>query len=260
MLTLGIDLSSQERDTAACVVEWIDGEMARVLRWLDPPIDDTALLSEMPDDRWVAIDAPFGWPTAFIEAVQTWQHSPWPIVAHEAVRFRVTDLVVKKADKENHPLSVSSERLAATARRAAELLTKHHGSSRRRIEKVKGPIIETYPVAALRRWKLITGHYSSYKGNQQHCVKNRKNLVQRLQRAAPWLDLRCHSSRALCQQSDHNLDALVCALVARAAYLDLTPLPNAMLTPAQRPKTVTEGWIHLPEEGSLPRLPLPRLR
>ena len=50
--------------------------------------------------------------------------------------------------------------------------------------------------------------------------------------------------------SDHTIDALLAALVARAIAIGETVAPSAeQLEVARR-----EGWIHVPREGSLARL------
>ncbi|HEV2108843.1 MAG TPA: hypothetical protein VGR16_11315, partial [Thermomicrobiales bacterium] len=55
---------------------------------------------------------------------------------------------------------------------------------------------------------------------------------------------------SLCAQNDHAFDALISALIARAAMLNLTvPIPHEL----QRLAAI-EGWIHIPEPGSLSRL------
>ena len=46
---------------------------------------------------------------------------------------------------------------------------------------------------------------------------------------------------ALCAAHDHCLDALICALVARAAWLGLTAVPPALPGAAH-----SKGWIHVP--------------
>ena len=46
-----------------------------------------------------------------------------------------------------------------------------------------------------------------------------------------------------CRSSNHGFDALVCALVARAAMLGATQLPEC---DEQRDRARTEGWIMLP--------------
>jgi len=58
--------------------------------------------------------------------------------------------------------------------------------------------------------------------------------------AAPWLFLA--DGGAACRVSDHNLDALVSALVALAALRGLTRPPPE----PERLRSAREGWIRLP--------------
>ena len=51
--------------------------------------------------------------------------------------------------------------------------------------------------------------------------------------------------------SDDALDAVLCALIARAAALGLTVPPPDQ----DRERARAEGWIHLPRRGSLGELP-----
>ncbi len=67
---------------------------------------------------------------------------------------------------------------------------------------------------------------------------------------APWLHLSSEHERA-CIDSDDCLDALVCAIVARAAERGLTEKPP----PELKDEAEREGWIHLPEAT----VPLERL-
>ncbi len=55
------------------------------------------------------------------------------------------------------------------------------------------------------------------------------------------------------RRSDHDFDALVCALIGRAAQLGVTAPPQTL---DQRRRAASEGWIHLPESrpGSLAEL------
>ena len=74
-------------------------------------------------------------------------------------------------------------------------------------------------------------------------------LVDDLRTALPDFDWHGHDS--LCRQSDDALDAVVCALMARAAHLRLTTGPPDHLSA----RAATEGWIHLPRDrGSLAQL------
>lgn len=146
MRTLGIDLASQPENTALCVVSWADdGRGAEV----EPPragCDDDALLAEMARADAVGIDAPFGWPAAFVSAVAG---EGWPAgVAVDALRFRETDRFVRSwtgevLGRRLSPLSVSADRIAYCAWRCRSLLARHRGTSR---------VYEVYPAAALAVW------------------------------------------------------------------------------------------------------------
>lgn len=65
----------------------------------------------------------------------------------------------------------------------------------------------------------------------------------------PWLDWPVDAQQA-CEKSDDALDAVVAALVARAAATDQSePIPRKHVAAAKR-----EGWIALPRSGSLASL------
>jgi len=152
MRTLGIDLASQPENTALCVVSWADdGRGVEV----EPPRagwDDEALLAEMARADAVGIDAPFGWPAAFVSAVAV-AGEGWPAgVAVDALRFRETDRFVRSwtgevLGRRLSPLSVSADRIAYCAWRCRSLLARHRGTSR---------VYEVYPAAALAVWGRTT--------------------------------------------------------------------------------------------------------
>jgi hypothetical protein len=102
-----------------------------------------------------------------------------------------------------------------------------------------GVVIEVYPAAALKCWGLP---HRKYKGSPN--VAALDALVGALHRAAPWLEW--NGCDALCRTSDDAFDAVICALVARAAARDNVLLPS----PQELPAAQTEGWIALPS-GSL---------
>jgi len=107
-----------------------------------------------------------------------------------------------------------------------------------------GRIVEVYPAAALRRWGLPASRYKKKKGRATRC-----DLVRQLQRVAGWLQLP-NEIAACCEDDDNGLDALIAALVARAAACGLCDtIPAELLALAQR-----EGWIALPKPRSLQQL------
>ncbi len=246
MRTLGIDLSAQPKNTAAWLLTWRNGR-AVTERVITNGLTDAALLALMDEADRVAIDAPFGWPEAFVVALAEWHaHSRWPGPERERLRFRETDLTVRRAGQ--NALSVSSDKISVTAMRCAHLLYEHARRSGQ-INRLDGFIVEAYPAAALRAWELDC---SGYKGKKPAEVARRKRIVADLVRQAQWLDIPNHA-RELCEASDHQLDALVCALVARAVSCGLTILPKREQLGLAR----SEGWIHVPQAGSLPRIASP---
>ena len=103
-------------------------------------------------------------------------------------------------------------------------------------------VLEAYPAAALMLWGLPRDGYKTD-------VAAREDLLAALESAAPWLSWE-PGARDACVDSDDALDAVLCALIARAAALGLTePPPTEDLRLAR-----TEGWIHLPRKSSLGEL------
>lgn len=74
MRSLGVDLAAADPTTAACLVAW---EVRPSIEHLRPGgVNDDDLLSLARAANVTGIDAPFGWPTAFAEAVVA-QPSGW---------------------------------------------------------------------------------------------------------------------------------------------------------------------------------------
>ncbi len=75
IITLGIDMSSQPKGTAACTVTW---EADRAVTTTPCLGCDDEMLSEMiAKSDAVGIDAPFGWPAEFAVAVGAWTFTSW---------------------------------------------------------------------------------------------------------------------------------------------------------------------------------------
>lgn len=250
-LTVGIDLASQAPSTAVCVLDWSTAP-ARVRTLargkLGPePLEDAVLLrlARQPNVDKVAIDAPFGWPMPFVEALaaDVWPVAPGDLVTRRLLELRATDRFVEEhtaADgrKAKRPLSVSTDKIAMPAMRCAALLAALEVTDR----SGTGLVAEAYPDAALREWHLTRRGDGSYKGTAAGSRDRRREVVAALAAAVAF-----DEHDASCLASDDALDAVVCALIGRAAHLGLTvPPPDAMVSLARR-----EGWIHLPARGSL---------
>jgi Protein of unknown function (DUF429) len=92
VITLGIDMASQPKGTAACAVIWEADRAVAVTPCLGC---DDGILSEMiAKSQAVGIDAPFGWPAEFAVAVGAWSFSSWTTQLRERLCFRKTDRFV----------------------------------------------------------------------------------------------------------------------------------------------------------------------
>lgn len=251
--TLGIDLASQPKNTAACVIEWAPDGQGRVVDAEPGPLDDAALLSLMRGEAVtkIAIDAPLGWPLEFIDAVTAYRDAgEWPVEDASRLTLRETDLVVKRVTGQN-PLSVTSSLIAWPAMRCARILAELAAGSDP-IDRSGGDrIAEVYPAAALRSWSLSPALWSDdpggYKGRDSGAAVRRARLARDLVRAVDGCVVVDHTTREALERSDDELDAFVCALIARAIEVGRTqPIPEDVHTRARQ-----EGWIHLPLDEPL---------
>lgn len=243
MKVLGIDLAAGTKKTYACAVEDQDG---RLVAKLYAGCDDERLIALATGRQKVAIDAPFGWPRAFVEAVgahrrfEAWpaQECGSPAAFRAALSFRATDRLVTHTRR---PLSVSTDKLGVTAMRCALLLDRWATAGETVNRAGTGRFVEVYPAGALVRWGLSG---SGYKGSNTAPLQA---LLAAVCKTLPSLDL-SEADLGLCASVDDAFDALISALVARGSVLGLTdPPPEEMREQAEE-----EGWIHLPLWGSLP--------
>jgi len=191
----------------------------------------------------VGIDAPFGWPDEFVEAVAAHRNrSGWPGSGEDQdlyrfqLSFRATDrrLIERGARR---PLSVSTDLIGVVAMRCAYLLDRLAARGEPVDRAGSGKVIEAYPAPALTAWGLSATGYKSRVG-----AARLPELLSRLEEGIGGIEMSV-VQRELAG-SDHNcLDALVCSLVARAAALGLTQPPD----PGEESDRATrEGWIHVP--------------
>lgn len=231
MRTLGIDLAAADADTAGCVLVWAaDGVRVTAL---EQPLTDAAIVALAGGTDKVGIDAPLGWPTTFVAAVGGYAAGgAWPAgVDPRYLRMRATDRDVH-AQMGIWPLSVSSERIAVVAFRAAALLGRLQPGDPARDG--SGRVAEVYPAAGLRAWGLPA---RGYKRPEQADVR-RAILAGLTERArlvpGAWTER--------CIASADALDALIAALLAGALVRGETrPIPGDLASVAR-----LEGWIHLP--------------
>jgi hypothetical protein len=234
--TLGIDLAAESENTGTCRLRWEPG--AAVVEWVRvgtraEPLDNDALVALIGGADATGIDAPFGWPRRFVAAVAEWSSGrgwdePWDAEARRGLRLRRTDRWLHERQGRT-PLSVSADSIAVCAMRASALLQRVHGDD---VDRVGGPTFEVYPAAALRAWGLPTKGYKK--------SEDVRRQILELVGAGSWLDLGTWAGELV--RTDHALDALISAVVARAARTGRTlPVPAEHATDA-----AIEGWIQVP--------------
>ena len=232
-MTLGIDLAAQPVNTAACFIRW-KKNFAKV----EVPrlgLTDEQLVKLFGRADKVGIDVPFGWPTAFVEAIlSNHRGDKWPSYSTIKLRFRATDLHVHDLTG-RWPLSVSTDLIGVVALRAAPLFEQLCGGIS--IDRTgKGKLVEVYPAAALNRWGFRNW-------NKKESSKLTRTF---LMKTSGWLRVN-HQAKVALEASRDAFDALVASLVARASAKGLCePIPIGCVERAK-----AEGWIAVPREKSV---------
>lgn len=256
MRTVGVDLSSSPKRTAVVAVEWAKGRAT-----VGEPVlglDDDALVGRLANAGWVGIDAPFGWPAEMAASVYGYVTGDgWSGGDKDSFRYRRTDCFVRQrvfdeTGRRLSPLSVSSDRIALTARRTAVLRECAYERSGVRFDRAGGDqVVEVYPAAALLVWGLDRGGYKATRRLDRRDAERfaRETLLAAIEDRAGWLSW-LPGARDVCVDNDDALDAVLAALVARAAAMGLTAAPDVDDIGLAH----SEGWIHLPVGNSLAAL------
>jgi predicted nuclease with RNAse H fold len=234
MRTVGIDLAADPRRTAACTIDW-SGPSITIG---GPPVADDRIVELVTEADRTGVDVPFGWPDSFVEVVGAHQRgAPWPH-DHDGtaeLRLRLTDRWVQQHHR-LVPLSVSADRIGVAAMRWARL---ESTLSARGVEidrsGLGGAVAETYPAGALRLWGLRATGYKRAAGREALA-----ELVDSV--VAQCGSFGTTAGPALAGCSDDQLDAFLCAVLAREVAVGHTTAPvGDQVAVARR-----EGWIHLP--------------
>jgi hypothetical protein len=245
-ITLGIDLAAQDKNTAACRMTWSQdvGTVDKVFGG-DACSDETLLdliVSVVRAGGTVGIDAPFGWPDAFLDQLLEYrEHGRWRELptsgAPSPLCYRATDLYLKLGSnppagfKGIHPLSVSTDRIGVVAMRCARLLS-HLADRGIPRDPLGRQVAEVYPGGALRRWGLAATGY-------KHDAAVRVAL--RTQPPVHAL-VRDPSDAAKITDTDHAFDAMLSAIAARDVALGRDDLHR----PGDDGQLRREGWIRMP--------------
>lgn len=252
--TTGIDLAADPKRTALARIAWEQGMATLTTLKVDVP-DHYALHYLHEPEAKVAIDSPLGWPVDFLAFTAAHAEgrlatagldlgspmdSEWALSSDSGWRRplanRATDMHVRQMVK-LVPLSVSTDRIAHVAMRAARLMA-HCSRDMRRDG--AGDIAEVYPAASLRMWGMP---HRGYKGAAR--TRDRELMVEHILQRMPRLQVSDGKRRVLVD-SDDALDAFICALTARAVVLGGTDWPQDRFS---EERAMSEGWIHVPTVG-----------
>ncbi len=248
MRTLGIDLAAQPANTSVCAIDW--GPSAPVLSDLRAGVNDEAILEAISEADKVGIDAPFGWPDDFVDAVVAHRdRAGWPGSGEDQdiyrfhLSFRATDRRLIEGGA-RRPLSVSTDLIGVVAMRCAYLQDRLAARGEPVDRAGSGKVIEAYPAPALKGWGIAATGYKSRVG-----VTRIPELLSRVEEGLGGIEM-TPQERELAG-ADHNcFDALIASLIARAAAMGLTQGPESE---EDADRAVREGWIHVPTN------PLPHL-
>ena len=228
MRLLGVDLASQPKNTSVAA---LDGT---TLVHLASEADDDTIVELATNCEVTGIDAPLGWPDAFVAVVGAHHRGDTPAPATpRQLQLRQTDLVVAERTGKR-PLSVSTDRIGVVALRAIRILERLAGAGADR-DGTAG-VFETYPGGAVATWALVDRSYK-----RTDSTPERRQIVEAL---GEHLDLGAHTEQMVA--SDDDLDAVLCAAIVGLAVIGETYRP----ADTEAAKAKREGWIHVPS-GSL---------
>lgn len=242
MRVIGIDLAASPASTGVVVMEDTAGGWA--VRPIEGEADDDLLVSLAAGADAIGVDAPLGWPDAFVEAVTAHHRGdPWPgTTDRRPLTHRLTDRLTREAVG-RYPLSVSADLLGVVAMRAALLQQRWADEVWSGVPAPRdgsGVVSETYPAAAFAAWSIVCRGYKA-RNRPEEARAVRGSVVGELSRSTrEWLDSAAIADAAVA--SDHLLDTWVCALIALAVRAGATARPDV----AQAEVARREGWIHVP--------------
>lgn len=273
MRTIGADVASAS--TGMCVIDW-DRLAVVALRAgrITPSAAADRIRSEVDAGGWAAVDAPFGFPAAFGEAV-TAMHAGLPVPAPRPAHpllggggpawRRITDAVVqqqltaalrshnRQMSGESHwPLSSVTDQITGTAYTWAVQRHRIAGPSAADLVGYGTRIVEVYPAASLLLWGAPRAarqpsRLIPYKTDSAAT----RLMAEWVAGQVPWLSVG-PSDMALLARSDDAIDALIAALTAKLAAdpsRPTCPCRTVGVDRAARELIAVEGWIHLPPAG-----------
>jgi hypothetical protein len=248
-VSVGVALATNPQDNAACVIEWSaqgHGSISDLTLGVGDGVLLALAMKALPDGR-VAVDAPFGWPEPFYDAIEAFRLSgEWPehfTDDQQELRVRLTELMVSHAIGVT-PSRASNDRPWAVRMRCARLLSDLWRAAGAVDRTGEGVAVEVHLEATLLLWGIsdlgLAQNPGGYHGRSGTARRRRARVVSVVEEMTHgWLTLTAHEREAF-EESDRLLDSLLFALVARAAETGrVRPVDDL-------DRARIEGWIALP--------------
>ena len=179
VITLGIDMSSQPKGTAACAVTWEADRAVTVTPCLG--CDDEMLSEMIAKSDAVGIDAPFGWPAEFAVAVGAWSFTFWTPQLRERLCFRED-----RSSCARNRGTLAAERLCGSDRAAGDAYIRAVGppwsyGSQRRQQVLRG--------LSSRQFEPVGADEQRLQEEQTRSQRSARNHLGGLREKMPWLVL-----------------------------------------------------------------------
>lgn len=261
MRTIGIDIAGENSPNGLCWITW-SASNATILdlqvekKWAIQRIATTVDAWRKTDpDTHFGIDAPFGFPAAFSDAVSAMAVGR-PRKQTGSTVWRFTEELILKKFGQKALSSITDQITNTVADRCYPLRQSLVAGNCLDLVGYSTRIFEVYPRIALRFWALSSPKVlPSYRTRGPLGNPARWTILKNLGGIAPWLRIPDSRHRDLLISSDDAVDALVSAIVARVAAQKTHPTAPAGLTQVEMQLVTQEGWIHVPGPCSLTKLP-----
>lgn len=241
-VTIGVDLATSPAATGLCVLD-VASKRATIVR--TPAERTITAIAELAAHWWdesggalrIGIDAPFGWPVAWVDlltrarelgdvrAGESAQDGTHAIA--QPLRWRLTDVELSAwSHRALRPMTPSMDRLAATTARCIDLLARLREAGIPVARTGAGSAaFEVYPTASLFAWGLA--------GPGGRTGARSRFLVESLQRI---------DAPGLSATHEHDVDALIAALTVAGPMTPMRP-PDA-----DERVLAIEGVMHVPDD------------
>lgn len=259
---IGVDMASQAKNTAAVWFENTGGGLK--LGYTPGGVDNNRIREWLKEGASVlGIDAPFGWPKAFVDHVSWWQARsgdrpslPSADGDRELLLYRVTDRFARRhglGDARGpwpQGLSVTTNWISFTTMRLVELLSECAGPLELDRSGQQGPVLEVYPAAAFAQWQKYDGSYKPHGKSgpaKEKAIDRRKFLAEWLEKQFPAAIALPEGFAEVLGSNDHVLDAAVSALCTWAALVGCSYVPTdsrVCLGAACKHEVPADEWVN----------------